>query len=99
MSWVDRGYAGQTGALLVILVPYNFPPPPLQHCVLQPGHPSSCPTDRVVAIECEGDRATGWGDATLGGGSHGAGITPVFLQSPSSCGWWVALGSALGGWK
>ncbi|XP_054664425.1 CD5 antigen-like [Grus americana] len=25
----------------------------LEQCVLQPGHPSSCPTDRVVAIECE----------------------------------------------
>ncbi|KAM7079685.1 CD5 antigen-like [Ciconia maguari] len=27
--------------------------PALEHCILQPGHPSSCPTDRVAAVKCE----------------------------------------------
>lgn len=71
----------------------------LEHCTLQPGHPSSCPTDRVAAVECEGERATQWGDAAPGGGSLGAGVTPVSPQTPSSCGWWVAPGAALGGWR
>ncbi|KFM11723.1 Deleted in malignant brain tumors 1 protein, partial [Aptenodytes forsteri] len=42
--------------------------PALEHCILQPGHAPSCSTDRVAAVECEGERAAGWGDATLGGG-------------------------------
>ncbi|XP_074932343.1 CD5 antigen-like [Phalacrocorax aristotelis] len=44
--------AGASPAVL-LLVQCTGLEPDLEHCILQAGHPSSCPTDRVAAVECE----------------------------------------------
>uniref|UniRef100_A0A8C3GMS8 SRCR domain-containing protein n=1 Tax=Cairina moschata TaxID=8855 RepID=A0A8C3GMS8_CAIMO len=76
--------------------------PALAHCVLQPRDAPSCPSDRLAAVDCEGERVEGCRALALewGGGLSGPGLTPnLVLQSHLGCGCPGAPGGARGGWR